>query len=122
SQVLAFLEDLARRARPFAEKDAEELRAFARQELKIEKLEAWDVAYASEKLRAQRYSFSDQEVKQYFPEDVAVAGLFRVAESLYQIHIRPAQAPVWHEDARFFEVRDQSGALVGQVYMDLYAR
>ena len=125
-QVLAFLDDLARRARPFGEKDAAELRAFAREELGIGELQAWDVAYASEKLRLKRYAFSDQEVKQYFPEDVVLAGLFRVAEALYQVRITPSQAPVWHEDVRFFDVRDASGAasdkLVGQFYMDLYAR
>ena len=121
-QVLAFLEDLARRARPFAEKDALELREFAKNELHIEELQGWDVAYASEKLRAARYSFSDQEVKQYFPEDVVMAGLFRVAETLYGISLSPSQAPMWHEDARFFDVRDSSGALVGQFYVDLYAR
>jgi len=122
AQVLAFLEDLAHRARPFAEKDAQELRAFAKNELHIEELQAWDVAYASEKLRARRYSFSDQEVKQYFPEDVVMAGLFRMAETLYEIRITPSKAPVWHEDARFFDIRDPGGALVGQFYVDLYAR
>jgi oligopeptidase A len=122
SQVLAFLDDLARRARPFAERDVAELREFARQKLALEKLEAWDVAYASEKLRLERYAFSDQEVKQYFPEDVVLQGLFRVAGTLYGIAMRAAQAPVWHEDVRFFEVRDRAGTLVGQFYMDLYAR
>src|SRR3954463_11205960 len=122
AQVLAFLDDLAQRARPFAEKDAAELRDFAKDELKIPDLQAWDVGFASEKLRAKRYSFSDQEVKQYFPEDAAIAGLFRVAGALYQVRIAPAQAPVWHPDARFFEVRDSAGTLVGQFYMDLYAR
>ena len=122
SQVLAFLEDLARRARPFAEHDVHELRTFARQELGIEELQAWDVAYASEKLRLKRYSFSDQEVKQYFPEDVVIRGLFRVAEHLYSIRIFPANAPVWHPDVRFFEVRDANAMVIGQFYMDLYAR
>ena len=122
AQVLAFLDDLARHARPFAESDVAELRAFAREKLGIGELQAWDVAYASEKLRAERYAFSDQEVKQYFPEDVVVAGLFRVAESLYQVKIVPAQAPVWHEDVRFYEIRDAKGARIGQFYMDLYAR
>jgi oligopeptidase A len=122
AQVLAFLEDLAARARPFAEQDVQELRAFAKDELKIADLQSWDVAYASEKLRAARYAFSDQEVKQYFPEDVVMAGLFRVAETLYGIRITPSQAPVWHEDARFYDVRDRAGALVGQFYVDLYAR
>ncbi len=121
-QVLAFLDDLARRARPFAEHDAAELREFAGAELKVSPLEAWDVAYASEKLRVRRFAFSDQEVKQYFPEEVVIQGLFRVAETLYAIRILPATAPVWHEDVRFFEIRDAAGALVGQFYIDLYAR
>jgi len=121
-QVLGFLDDLAKRARPFAEKDVAELRGFGRSELGLQRLEAWDVAYASEKLRVKRYAFSEQEVKQYFPEQVAVQGLFRVAETLYGIHIRPAEAPRWHEDVRFYEIRDAAGALVGQFYMDLYAR
>jgi len=121
-QVLSFLDDLARRARPFAEKDVAELREFARTELGLDKLESWDVAYASEKLRVKRYSFSDQEVKQYFPEEMAVQGLFRVAETLYGVRISPAEARKWHEDVKFYEIRDTSGALVGQFYMDLYAR
>jgi oligopeptidase A len=122
AQVLSFLEDLARRARPFAERDVAELRDFSRNRLGLEDLEAWDVAYASEKLRLERYAFSDQEVKRYFPEDVVLQGLFRVAESLYGAAIRAAQAPVWHEDVRFFEVCDKAGSRVGQFYMDLYAR
>src|SRR5262245_1301257 len=122
AEVIEFLDDLARHARPFAEKDAAELRAFAKSDLGIEELQAWDVPYASEKLRAKRYAFSDQEVKQYFPEDVVLQGLFRVAQALYQIDIRPSQAPVWHEDVRFFEIRDRTGALVGNFYIDLYAR
>jgi len=121
-QVLAFLEDLARRSRPFADKDAAELREFARRELDLRELEAWDVAYASEKLRVKRYAFSDQEVKQYFPEEAAVQGLFRVAQTLYGIRIQPAEAPRWHEDVRFYDIRDGGGSLVGQFYLDLYAR
>jgi oligopeptidase A len=126
AQVLAFLDDLARHARPFAEKDAAELRSFAKSELGIEELAAWDVPYASEKLRLKRYAFSDQEVKQYFPEEAVLQGLFRVAQALYQVTITPSKAPVWHEDVRFFELRDASGAasqpVIGHFYMDLYAR
>jgi oligopeptidase A len=122
SQVLAFLDDLARRAHPFAEEDVAELRKLAREELGIPDLQAWDVAYASEKLRLKRYSFSDQELKQYFPEEVAIRGLFRVAETLYQVRISESKAPAWHADVRFFEVRDSGGATIGQFYMDLYAR
>jgi oligopeptidase A len=122
AEVLRFLDDLARRARPFAENDAAELREFARNELGIETLQAWDLAYAAEKLRVKRYAFSDQEVKQYFPEEVVLQGLFRVAQSLYQVEIRPSSAPAWHEDVRFFDILDAAGALVGQFYVDLYAR
>jgi oligopeptidase A len=122
AQVLAFLEELAARARAFAENDVAEMREFARSELGLDQLEAWDVAYASEKLRLKRYAFSDTEVKQYFPEDVVLQGLFRVAETLYQVSISPAPAPGWHEDVRFYAVRDAAGALVGQFYLDLYAR
>ena len=75
SEVLHFLDQLAARAKPYAEKDMAELRAFAR-ELDIGDLQSWDHAYVSEKLRVARYSFSDQEVKQYFPEPRVLAGLF----------------------------------------------
>jgi oligopeptidase A len=122
AQVLEFLDDLARRARPFAERDVAELREFAAQELGLAELEPWDIAYVSEKLRAARYAFSEQEVKQYFPEDVVMAGLFRVAQTLYSVRIVPATAPVWHEDARFYDVFDLRGGRVGQFYVDLYAR
>ena len=124
TQVLEFLRDLARRARPFAEKDVAELRAFAREELGIPDLQAWDVAFASEKLRAKRYAFSDQELKQYFPEDQVLGGLFRVVQTVFGVDVTPAKAPAWHEDVRFFEVRARDGAagLIGQFYIDLYAR
>ena len=85
-------------------------------------MESWDLTYASEKLRQKRYAFSDQEVKLYFPEDAVLAGLFRLVGTLYGVRIAPASAPVWHEDVRFFDLRDAAGGLVGQFYLDLYAR
>jgi oligopeptidase A len=121
-EVLVFLRDLARRAKPFAERDYAELVEFARTELRIGDFSAWDLAYASEKLKARRYSFSEQEVKQYFPEDRVLAGLFRVVETIYGVTIRASSAPVWHPTVRFFRIEDRSGELVGEFYMDLYAR
>jgi oligopeptidase A len=121
-EVLDFLHDLARRARPFAESDFAELRDFAARKLGLSTLEAWDMAYAAEKLRAERYSFSDQEVKQYFPETQVVPGMFKLVETLYGIHIAESRAPVWHDDVRFFDIRSVSGELIGQFYVDLYAR
>jgi len=121
-QVISFLEDLARRARPFAERDLDELRGFAREELGLAQLEAWDVPYASEKLRQKRYAFSDQEIKQYFPETRVVPGMLALVERLYGVQITESSAPRWHDDVRFFEVRDAQGALIGRFYTDLYAR
>jgi oligopeptidase A len=121
-QVVEFMRELAKRARPFAERDMAELREFARTELGIPELQSWDVGYASEKLRQQRYAFSDQEVKQYFPEDAVLPGMFKLVETLYGLQIKPASAPVWHDDVRFFEIRNQQNQLVGQFYLDLYAR
>jgi oligopeptidase A len=121
-QVLDFLEELAVRAKPYAERDLKEVSGFASAELGLDQLEAWDLAYASEKLRASRYSFSDQEVKQYFPETRVLPGMFKVVETLYGLKIGPAQAPVWHPDVRFYSITDRAGGLVGQFYVDLYAR
>ncbi|MBP0599209.1 M3 family metallopeptidase [Herbaspirillum sp. LeCh32-8] len=121
AEVIAFLEDLGKRARPFGQKDYEELKAFAKDKLGIDKLEAWDSTYASEKLREQRYAFSEQEVKQYFPEPKVVGGLFQVAQQLFGVSIKPDTAPVWHKDVKFFRI-ERDGQLVGQFYLDLYAR
>ena len=120
--VIAFLEDLGRRARPFAERDMAEVEDFARRELHLAEVRAWDVAWVSEKLRQARYAFSDLEVKRYFPEDAVLGGLFRVIETLYGVRVRPAKAETWHPDVKFFAIEDASGALVGQFYLDLYAR
>ena len=121
-QVLAFLEDLAAKALPFARKDYAELAQFAATELGLARLEAWDLAYASEKLRAARYAFSDQEVKQYFPEAKVMQGMFRVVETIFGVRIEPDQAETWHPTVRFFRVNDAAGKLLGQFYLDPYAR
>jgi oligopeptidase A len=120
-QVIAFLEDLARRARPYAERDLAEVREFAKAALGLDTLEAWDIAYASEKLRQQRYAFSEQEVKQYFPESKVIHGLFALVDKLFSVRVLPDSAPVWHPDVKFFRI-ERDGQLVGQFYLDLYAR
>ena len=120
-QVLDFLRDLAHRAKPHAERDLAELRQFARTELGMNELKAWDLPYASEKLKEARYAFSDQEVKQYFTEPKVLDGLFRIIETLFEVSIRPDAAPVWHPSVRFFRI-ERAGELVGQFYLDPYAR
>jgi oligopeptidase A len=121
-QVVRFIRELAKRARPFAERDLAEMRAFAREHLGISELLSWDVSYVSEKLREKRYDFSEQEVRQYFPESEVLSGMFKLIEILYGLKIKASDAPVWHPDVRFFELRDQQDRTVGKFYMDLYAR
>ena len=122
AQVLQFLRDMGSKSKPFALHDWQELCEFAHSQLDIEQLQAWDVAYASEKLRQARYAFSDNDVKQYFPEPVVLDGLFKLLETLFQLCIKPQDAEVWHPDVRFFRIEQADGTLVGQFYLDLYAR
>ncbi|MCX7221281.1 MAG: M3 family metallopeptidase, partial [Burkholderiales bacterium] len=121
AQVSDFLLDLAHRGRSFAEKDLTELRSFARDNLGIDDLQAWDTTYASEKLREQRYAFSEQEVKLYFPEHKVVDGLFRVIQTLFAVDIKLDNAACWHPDVKFYRL-EKDGQLIGQFYLDLYAR
>ena len=121
-QVFDFIRDIAARAKPFAERDLSELKAFAAAELGISDLQSPDVMFASEKLRENRYAFSDEALRQYFPEDRVIAGLFRVVESIYSVKIIEAKASSWHKDVRFFEVHDEFGNRIGEFYFDLYAR
>jgi oligopeptidase A len=121
-RAIAFMEDLARRAKAFAEQDMQDVRDFANRELNLADVRSSDVAYVSEKLRQERFSFSDQEVKQYFPEDAVLAGLFRVVETIYRVGIRPCEAQTWHPDVRCFEVVDTTGGRIGRFFLDLYAR
>ena len=121
-QVDCFLRDLARRAKPSAERDRQELQRFAAEQLRLTDLQAWDIPYASEKLRISRYAFSDQEVKQYFPEPQVLSGMFKLVHVLYGLDIRRSTAEVWQDQVKFYDICDSAGALVGQFYLDLYAR
>lgn len=120
-QVMDFLHDLARRAKPFGEKDLAELREFARKELGIADLQSWDIPYASEKLKEARYAFSDQEVKPYFTEERVLSGLFKIIETLFEVGLKPDSAEVWHPSVRFFRI-ERKGETIGQFYLDPYAR
>ena len=127
AEVVRFLTDLAQRARPGAERDLAELREFARTELGLPDLQAWDMPFASERLKENRYAFSEQEVKQYFTEDKVLEGLFHIIETVFEVRIRPDSAAVWHPSVRFFRIErpgagDAAPKLVAQFYLDLYAR
>jgi len=122
AQVLDFLEDLARRAKPQAQEEFAELSAYARDELGIETLKPWDVAYASEKLREARYAISQEQLRPYFPAPRVVDGLFQVVERLYGVQVtEDSSAPSYHDDVRFFRITEQGTPIAG-FYLDLYAR
>ena len=129
AQVITFLRDLARRARPYAEKDIADLRAFAAEHLGLADPQAWDWPYISEKLKEARYAFSEQEVKKYFTAPKVLAGLFKIIETLFEVSIRRDTAAVWHPAVEFYRIErtHPEGAhkgtqLVGQFYLDQPAR
>ena len=120
-QVITFLRDLAKKARPYAEKDLADLRAFAAEQLALADPQAWDWSYIGEKLKEARYSFSELEVKQYFTAPKVLAGLFKIVETLFDVSIRRDTAPVWNPGVEFYRIERQSN-LVGQFYLDQPAR
>ena len=120
-EVVAFLRDLAVRARPYAEKDVADLREFAADSFNLADPQPWDYAYIGEKLKETRYAFSEQEVKQYFTAPKVLAGLFKIIETLFEVAIRKDSAPVWKPGVAFFRI-ERAGQLVGQFYLDQPAR
>lgn len=121
-QVVGFLEDLAKRSKPQAERELAELKAYAKEEFGAEDLQAWDIGYYSEKLRQKRYSISQEELRPWFPSEKAVSGMFSVVEKLYGIHFETVEdVETWHKDVQFFNVC-RGDEVIGRFYLDLYAR
>ena len=121
AKVISFLRDLSQRARPFAEKDLADMRQFASEHLNLQDPQAWDWPYIGEKLKEARYSFSEQEVKQYFTAPKVLQGLFKIIETLFEVSIQQDNAPVWHPAVSFYRI-ERNGQLVGQFYLDQPAR
>jgi len=127
AQVIAFLRDLSRRARPFAEQDVADLRNYAHEHLNLIDPQPWDWPFISEQLKQARYAFNEQEVKQFFGLPKVLDGLFKITETLFEVAIREDQAPVWADGVRFFRIERSQGAglapqLIGQFYLDPSAR
>ena len=121
AEVITFLRDLGQRARPFAEKDLADMRAFAAEHLSLTNPQPWDWPYIGEKLKEARYSFSEQEVKQYFTAPKVLAGLFKIVETLFDVAIREDKAPVWNDNVKFYRI-ERASKLIGQFYLDPSAR
>ncbi|GAP76542.1 oligopeptidase A [Pseudoalteromonas sp. SW0106-04] len=122
-QVFGFLNDLAEKSRPQAQKELEELCAYAKEKHDIDQLEAWDYAYYSEKLKQEKYAISDEQLRPYFPEDKVLSGLFKTVEQLFGVRVEEQQdIDTYHDDVRFFAIYDGNNTLRGRFYLDLYAR
>ncbi|MGH8656134.1 MAG: M3 family metallopeptidase [Gammaproteobacteria bacterium] len=122
-QVLEFISDLARCCKPIAVREFGELERYAREHLGLSCLEAWDVAYCSEKLKQERFQISQEELRPYFPVPRVLLGLFEAVRQLYGLMIQEIPGvSIWHPDVRFFQIQDESGEIRGQFYIDLYAR
>jgi len=122
-QVLDFLRDLAKKTRPFAEKEMVELKQFSVEHLQLTELAAWDSAFASEKLQQEKYAINEEMLRPYFPIDKVLSGMFAIIEKIYGMHVLEKQGvETWHSDVRFFEIKDEVGKVRGQFYIDLYAR
>ncbi|MFC4474069.1 M3 family metallopeptidase [Comamonas denitrificans] len=120
-EVITFLRDLAQRARPYAEKDVQDLRQFAREHLGLSDPQPWDWTFIAEKLKEQRYAFNEQEVKEYFTAPKVLAGLFKIIETLFDVAIVPDQAPVWHPAVQLYALQ-RNGQTIAQFYLDQPAR
>ena len=121
--VIAFLRDLTLKAKPQAEHELAELQAFAREYDGTEKLQAWDIAYYSEKHKQATFNISDEDLKPYFPAARVIDGMFAVVKRLYGIEIAAVDnVDVWHPDVQYFEITDAGGSLRGGFYLDMYAR
>ncbi|BEO06243.1 oligopeptidase A [Serratia marcescens] len=122
-QVIGFLSDLAKRARPQAEQELAQLRAFAKQHYGVDELDAWDITYYGEKQKQHLFSISDEQLRPYFPEQRVVEGLFEVVKRIYGITAKERKdVETWHPDVRFFDLFAANGELRGSFYLDLYAR
>ena len=122
-QVVQFLTELAQKSKPQAQQELASLKAFAQADLGISDLQPWDIPFASEKLKNQSLSLSQEALRPYFPVRKVLAGLFNITETLFGVKVIEKQGvAVWHESVRFFEIRDESGQMIAAFYLDLYAR
>ena len=122
-RVMAFLGELTRRARPFAQRELAALEHFARTRYGKHRLQAWDIAYYAEKLKTDRYAFSQETLRPYFPLSRVLGGLFEIVRRLYGLEIEAAEeVDAWHPDVQFFRITDSRGVLRGEFYLDAFAR
>lgn len=121
-QVVKFLRDLAEKSLPVAKQDFQQLSDFAKGNFNVDDLQAWDIAYFSEKLKQEKYAISEEQIRPYFPLPKVLDGLFAVTGKLFNIEIAEiSEFDRWHKDARLFEI-SREGEVIARFFLDLYAR
>ncbi len=121
NRVMQFLDDLLQQARPAAELELAQLREFAALELALPTLAPWDIAFVSEKYKAAKLGFDDEQLRPYFPYPHVLQGLFTVLERVFNLHVRKVDATVWHTDVGYFELL-RGENVIASFYVDPYAR
>jgi len=120
-EVTSFLSKLTKNATKAALRDIADIKDIAK-EFNITEPKAWDIPFLSEKLKKRRFNITDDEIKQYFPVNNVLNGLFNICKKIYGLTIYEKKASTWHKDVKFFEIYDKKKELVGKFYLDLYAR
>ena len=122
-EVMSFLNNLAECSKGFAIKEFDELKKFVFESTDLDRLEAWDIPYYSEKLRKKKFSISQEELRKYFPVKQVIEGLFKITNKLYGVKIKERdRTEVWHKDVKFYDIFDNKGKIIGSFYLDLFSR
>lgn len=123
ARAVAFEADVTARTRPFWEAEKAELERFAREELGMDRMEAWDVSYVTERLRLARYDLDAEALRPYFPLNRVLEGLFEIARRLFGVTVREREMDeVWHPEVRFYDLLDEGGSRLGSFYTDWFPR
>lgn len=122
--VEQLLEELRQASYSAAAQDLETLQAYAKSQGETDPLQHWDIAFWSERQREAKFDFNAEELRPYFPLDQVLTGLFNLSQQIFGITITPAdgEAAVWHPDVRYFQVADETGAIIAHFFLDPYSR
>jgi oligopeptidase A len=120
TEVLSFLYELLKKSKPQAEIEYQEIANFAKED-GVDDFSPWDIEYYREKYKTKHFNISEQEIREYFPVDQVLIGLFNIVNKLFDLSIQEVQTDIWHEDVKVFAIYDQQ-ELRGHIFCDLFAR
>ena len=121
-RALDLMTELSQKARPQAESEYETLKDYAALHLGVSELMPWDISFVAQKIKEERYTFKDEDLRKYFPLKKCIDGLFELLNSLYGVSILEKEAKAWDAGVKLYQVKDRADHLIGYFYMDLFAR